>query len=100
VFFRSFVPTGLVLNLTPNPGTEVPGYFHLVPMGLVLNPMHNPGTEVPGYFHLVPTGRKVAKLLAVPSIVRRGAYHNVLGGATCRTITGCVNFDCATGTIA
>jgi hypothetical protein len=57
VFFRSFVPTGLVLNLTPDPGTEVPGYFHLI-----------------------PTGRKMAKLLAAPSIVRRGAYHKVLGG--------------------
>jgi hypothetical protein len=34
----------------------------IVPTGLVLNLMHNPGTEVPGYFHLVPTGREMAKL--------------------------------------
>ena len=33
-----------------------------VPTGLVLSLMHNPGTEVPGYSHLVPTGRKMAKL--------------------------------------
>jgi hypothetical protein len=38
----------------------------VVPTGLVLNLMHNPGTEVPGYFHLVPTGRTIAKLLLRP----------------------------------
>jgi len=30
-----------------------------VPTGLVLNLMRNPGTEVPGYFHRIPTGRKI-----------------------------------------
>ena len=34
----------------------------VVPTGLVLNLMHNPGTEVPGYSRCVPTGRKPAKL--------------------------------------
>ena len=33
VVFASFVPTGLLPNLMPNPGTEVPGYFHGVPTG-------------------------------------------------------------------
>jgi hypothetical protein len=31
-------------------------------MGIVHNLMPNPGTEVPGYFHVVPTGRKMTKL--------------------------------------
>ena len=30
----SVVPTGLVFSRTPDPGTEVPGYFHFVPPGL------------------------------------------------------------------
>ena len=34
MFSKSVVPTGLVVNLVPYPGTEVPGYFHLVPTGL------------------------------------------------------------------
>jgi hypothetical protein len=52
VISMSIVPTGLVLNRMPNPGTEVPGYFHLVPTG----------RKVPGYFPRVPMGRKMAKL--------------------------------------
>ena len=39
-------------------------------------------------------------LSRAPSIVQYGAYHTMLGGATYCTITGCVNFDCAAGTIA
>ena len=35
-------------------------------MGLVLKLMPNPGTEVPGYFHLVPPGRKMPKLKRIP----------------------------------
>ena len=34
----------------------------VVPTGLILILMHNPGTEVPGYFPGVPTGRKMANL--------------------------------------
>ena len=34
----------------------------IVPTGLVLNLTHNPGTKVPGYFRGVPTGRKMAPL--------------------------------------